>query len=399
MKTAGIICECNPLHGGHLHLLEAARTSGVDCVVALMSGCFVQRGDAAVADPYARAEILVRSGFDAVLELPFPFSAAGAEFFGGAGVEILSRLGVNELWFGSESGELAVLERAAELADSPVFAERYAMYTQGPSGTAEAYFHVLEEMLASRGLHFDPNDILALSYLRAIRKCGGGMVPRTVKRTGSGYRETALSKSVFPSATALRRVWKEEGFAAIRESLPDCCAAVLERETEAGRAPAAQEHAERAILSHLRLTPLEVLEGCAELGGGVGARLKGAALQSASLGELLALAATKKYTDARLRRGALFAVTGVKPEDLRRHPAYVRLLGANAVGCAFLAGVRRSASIPVVTRQSDIPMGEAADAQFDLECRARAFFTLSQPTAADAVGALCRAPFIWKGEK
>ena len=34
MKTVGIICECNPLHGGHVCLFRCAKESGADAVIA-----------------------------------------------------------------------------------------------------------------------------------------------------------------------------------------------------------------------------------------------------------------------------------------------------------------------------------------------------------------------------
>ncbi len=394
MKTAGIICECNPLHEGHLRLLRAARAAGADCVIGVMSGCFVQRGEAAVADPYARAEILVRAGFDAVFELPFPYSAASAEFFGGAGVEILSRLCVDELWFGSESGDLDALLVAASIADSPAFLEAYAASDATADGTARSYFDLLRLHCASLGLSFSPNDILALSYLRAIRSIGSSLTPRTLRREGSAYRETALLPNVPPSATALRRAWEEGGFSAIRDRLPMACVDVLERETDAGRAPASLTYAERAILSHLRLTPAECLEEMAELGGGLGRRLSHAAMSAVSLLELCSRAATKKYPDARVRRGILFAVLGIRPEELRAPVAYVRLLAAGRTGCDFLSSVRRRATLPILTRKTDLPNTPEAEHRFFIESRERAFYTLCRPSASCGAELLCRTPFI-----
>ena len=106
--------------------MEQARASGADAIVCVMSGNFVQRGEAAVLSPHARAEILVSSGADAVVELPFPYAASSAEFFGRAGIEILERLCVDEVWFGSETGDLSILSRYAEVADSKEFQEAYA---------------------------------------------------------------------------------------------------------------------------------------------------------------------------------------------------------------------------------------------------------------------------------
>ena len=83
MQVCGVICEYNPFHKGHaLHLETARRESGADYVVCVMSGDFVQRGEAALYNKYARAEAAVRCGADLVLELPTPWSANTAEIFG-----------------------------------------------------------------------------------------------------------------------------------------------------------------------------------------------------------------------------------------------------------------------------------------------------------------------------
>ena len=76
MRTAGMICECNPLHGGHRHLLCRMSEGGADAVVCVMSGDFVQRGEAAIVDCRTRAQILLDGGADLVFELPFPFCSS-----------------------------------------------------------------------------------------------------------------------------------------------------------------------------------------------------------------------------------------------------------------------------------------------------------------------------------
>ncbi len=391
MKTAGIICECNPFHEGHARLIRAARDSGAR-VVALMSGCFVQRGEAAILSPHARAEILLSHGVDLVLELPFPYAAAGAEFFGSAGVEILSRFGVEELWFGSECGELATLQRLAEAAESEAFAARYAAMSREKIGTAAAYVTLLGEMTGV-GYEALSNDLLALSYLRAIRRQSSSMRPVTIPRVGSGYRDAELGEGI-PSATALRRAWREEGMAAILPHLPEGSPAILQRETDAGCAPASLALAERAVLHTLRSMKPEEVEAIAELSGGLGARLCHAAEEAASLSELLQLSATKKYPDARLRRGILMAMTDTRPDDLRASPAYVRLLGATATGCALLAERRRTTEVPVLTRWGEVPDTPSARRQAELEVREKSLFALCMPRAMTAAKLLTHAPVM-----
>ena len=62
-----IICEFNPLHGGHKFLIDQARKMGADNVVCVMSGNATQRGELAVTDKYLRAEAAVKCGADLVL--------------------------------------------------------------------------------------------------------------------------------------------------------------------------------------------------------------------------------------------------------------------------------------------------------------------------------------------
>ena len=399
MKTVGIICECNPFHGGHQYLIDQARSCGADAVICVMSGNFVQRGEAAVLSSHARAEILVRSGADAVVELPFPYAAASAEFFGRAGVEILSRLGVDEIWFGSETGDLNTLSRLADIAESAAFQEAYARASGGDAGTAGAYFSLLSQMAGQADAACAPNDILAISYLRALRKLGTDMRPVTVKRQGSGYAERALTDRQFPSATAIRSAWQELGVEAVVSYLPTACQEVLQREESANRAPASWQNAERLLLGMLSLTPQSEIEKYAGLGGGLAGRICDAASKANTLDEFWSLCATKKYPDARIRRGVLSALLRVTEDDLRAPIAYVRLLAANDAGRAFLSSVRRKSDLCVVTRQTDIADDKAAKRQFAFEVAAAALYAKCLPKGAAADEQLRQPPLIFTAKK
>ncbi len=398
MRTAGIICECNPLHAGHQYLIDQARKAGAEAIVCVMSGCFVQRGEAAIADGFLRARALLYGGADAVLELPFPYAASSAEFFASAGVEILSRLGVNELWFGSESGDLASLRRAAEIADSEAFRAIYANEIHGNGGTAQTYFDCLYRS-GAESASVSPNDILAISYLRAIRANGNVLIPRTVKRCGDGYRERTVGSAAFPSATALRALLRTGGIKAAEPYLTPDTAALLRHAIEQGSAPAELAYIERGILGYFRSASPEALERVAELGGGLGLRMQEAARGATDLSGLLSRAATKKYPTARLQRGILFALTGIEESDIRTHPAYVRLLAANGIGCNFLAGCRKHSDLTVVTRRADLPNTSEARRQAEWETRTWEFYTLCMPCAASAQDLWKYTPFIFHSEE
>ncbi len=379
VKTAGIICECNPMHEGHRYLLQCAKASGAETVVCVMSGDFVQRGEPAVFPAEVRARILCENGADLVLELPFPFCSAGAEFFAKAGISILSALGVDELWFGSECGDAERLSRLAEIADGADFQKRYIAGTRSEQGTAERYVRLLSEAEPHETDPLGSNDLLAIAYLRAIRALHANLIPRTVRRRGAAYRSAELSGAEYPSSTALRQRLRantsEDPFA----ELPLIGVEYLDGERKKGTAPADWIYAERLILGTFRLLPKESTERIAELSGGLGARMCAVSRQVGTLDDFLANAGTKKYPRARLQRGILFALTKVAPEDLRRTPAYTRLLCATKRGYAFLASIRKSCKIPIVTRAADYPKEESAVFQRHMEQCAKDLYALCLP--------------------
>ena len=395
MKSVGVICECNPFHSGHKYLIEQARAGGADAVVCVMSGYFTERGEAAIAEPYSRASALIAGGADLVVELPYPYSASGAEFFADAGVNVLSRLGVSALCFGSECGDLAPLFEAARISLSEEFLRLYTERTTEAKGAAQAYFELLESMCGG-DVHFSSNDILGISYLRALIKQGSNMIPATVKREGSAYLDEALPQNGHPSATALRRRLLADPIeASLPYLLPETEASLKEAQGES-TFPADLSFAERAILTALRMQSTDSLSALAELDGGLGNRLIESAVRADSLERLLELAATKKYTNSRLRRGILYAMTGVKKEDLIAPPAHVRLLAANRVGCALLAQMRRDGALPVVTRVADIPKTPESARQEELHARALSLYSacLKNPVSPPAL--LAKKPRILK---
>lgn len=93
--------------------------AGAEGIVAVMSGNFVQRGDAALLDKFTRARLAIEGGVDLVLELPVPYALAPAENFAMGGVALLTALGnVQEISFGSECGDIRLLSQAAEACGS-----------------------------------------------------------------------------------------------------------------------------------------------------------------------------------------------------------------------------------------------------------------------------------------
>lgn len=170
----GVIAEFNPFHDGHRYLIEEARkTFDPAAVVAVMSGNFVQRGEPAWEDAYARAASAVRGGIDLVLQLPTPYVCAGAGFFARGGVRVLNGLGlVDHLIFGSESGDLELLcavARAYEDMEMTGVLKKYLK--KGLSFPAARQEALADEFpsLADAPIA-EPNNLLGIEYIRAIAR-------------------------------------------------------------------------------------------------------------------------------------------------------------------------------------------------------------------------------------
>ncbi len=417
--AAGVVCEFNPFHNGHVRLLSAMRQAvgPHGCVICIMSGRFVQRGVPAFADPYLRARMALSGGADLVMELPFPWSASGAETFAAAGVSLLSRLGVDILAFGSETGQLSLLDQAAHAAVDPSFSDQYAALIRQGRGTAEAYTQAIRAGIHDPPNGFPcPNDLLAISYLKALLTERSVMTPLIVRREGQSYCDDTLKTPAAPSASALRALLREVAVdpvclaAVLKDTMPDQALRLLLEAVRIGAAPAGEDILLPFYHVFFRLGDPALLEHTAELGGGLAGRMVDAAKKAGTPQEFWNALHSRLYPDTRLRRGMLFAATGVGPQDIRTAPVYTALLAANAAGRQFLriyekkmstrSGCRDSRTVDhtdgeisplaVITK----PANALACRQRILCQRADSLFTLCLPRPAEAGALLRKTPFI-----
>ena len=380
MKNVGIICEYNPLHGGHKYMISRLREMGAERIVCLMSGNAVQRGDLAIMPKALRAASATAAGADAALELPFPYSMGSAEFFASAGVDILARLGVDTIAFGSESGNINVLRELAERA------EGFKPSDDKSIGTATDYFSSLGDLKS--------NDILGIEYLKAGKRLAPDMDFVTVRREGAGYHEDA-ENGAYPSATEIRRAILAKNIESYsEEQLPEASKCAIRKAFDEGQI-ALMKKVESTILFFWRTADIKSVSACAECGGGVAERLTSAAKCAGTLEDMLDLAATKRYTDARLRRAVIFGMMGVTLTDLKRRAPYVNFLGAGSEGLGFLSEVR---NINVISKPSRIPDDEDSARQAELCMRFDALYTLAMNRAADLGFFYRQSPHIIKND-
>ena len=207
MNICGIICEYNPFHNGHSFHIEETKKA-LDCgIVCVMSGNYVQRGDIAVLNKTARAEAAIRCGADLVIELPLPWAVATAERFSSGAVSLLDSLGsITHLSFGAEYDNLEQLQKAAEILCSDSLNELIPKYCSSGITFAAAREKAMNEIAPElSSLLTSPNNILAIEYLKALKKRNSSILPYAVKRTGADH-DSSLFTEKTASASLIREM-------------------------------------------------------------------------------------------------------------------------------------------------------------------------------------------------
>lgn len=415
MNVIGIIAEYNPFHNGHAYqIAEIRRRTGADYIIVAMSGDFVQRGAPAVADKYARAKMALMCGADLVLELPTLWATASAESFAAAGVALFEKAGcVDGICFGAEYDNLPLLSHIAGLLVEEPPAYRAALASclkEGltfPQARAQALAAVLTasdlaEVLTS------PNNILAIEYLKAIRRQNSSLTPYLIRREGAGYHDTeiydgnrvpggnadrasgsahtaerAASPAFVPapaaSATAIRAALassnhaicslfsedtadghfhEDAGLSAkLAAAMPAPALAVLT--DYLAKTPALWSDDFSPALGYLLLsaTP-EELAAYGDCNRDIANRLYKNRFSYRSLSQFCELNKSRDITYTRMSRILFHLLLGIRDKDYdigktQGYIPYLRILGFRRASSPLLSELKRRAAVPVISKLAD----------------------------------------------
>ena len=251
---------------------------------------------------------------------------------------MLSATGVvDTLSFGSESGDLGVLKRAAECLDSEDYRTALRGFLDQGLPFAVCRHRAAEVLLGAEGAACleNPNDNLGVEYLRALPP---EMKALTVKRVGA--RHDGVPEEGVASASTLRG-WLRQGKLARAEAYL----------TEAWQGDiASMEWCERWALARLRTMSLAEAASLPDSGEGLAARLLAAGQRAGSLEEVYDLAKTKRYAHARVRRLTAWAMLGLTTADRPPEVPYLKVLGFTDRGREVLREMGKRARVPVVTK-------------------------------------------------
>jgi len=402
MRAVGLITEYNPFHNGHqYHVQQARQCSGADVVVAVMSGHFLQRGEPALVDKWTRAKMAIGCGdgcgVDVVVELPLPYACNSAQNFASGAVQVLDAFAphLDCLCFGSESGDLTKLKQLAqtmtEYESEAVDSQHLRCGQTFPQARAAA----LAQSGHDISLLDQPNNILSLAYLRALKQQKSDLRPLTITRRGAGYHDVNVGIGDIASATAIRH--RLAGGKGVQPYMPAAAYILLQQ--------AVTQQMTVDMSRWFAMVEQSCLSGvdCGKNWGadfyqmepGLAERIFQAALVADDFDDLVTRIKARHFTRTRVQRLLCYMVLGLQAgavDNFLSTPIpYIQLLGTSQKGEAFLRQCRADFPVPLISNLSRIKaklnraygqnsaMRKHAEGMIEVEDRATRLYTLLLP--------------------
>lgn len=346
MKTAGIIVEYNPLHNGHLHhIKETRRISKCDCLVAVMSGNFTQRGEPAMIDKFTRTKMALQNEVDLVIELPFLLTIQSADIFAFSSVSLLDFLSVDELYFGSESGNVEELYKLSEILNSKDYNKLIKTFLkEGNSYPTSSALAVKE--LSNSTLYNKPNNILGIHYINAVDSLNSKIKINTIERIKTDYHDDFTEGTKIQSASAIRKLMKVN--TEISDFVPKSVNDLL-KNRKIIDLEMFYEYLKYKIISSSK-NDLNKIFGMKE---GLENRIK-SIKDFSSINDLIEKVISRRYTNSKLKRSLVHILCQTEKEMMNPiEIPYIRILGMNDVGKKYLNIVKKDLVVPLISKVTE----------------------------------------------
>lgn len=365
MKTVGLITEYNPFHNGHLyHIQKAKELTGAKRAIVVMSGNFMQRGTPAITNKFVRADMALSEGADLVLELPVLYATGSAEYFALGAVALLEKLGcIDCLCFGSECGDITFLQDIADFLQKEPLEYQTALKEQLQKGlsypTARALAVTATFPSTSKNLQAilsEPNNILALEYLKTLKTLNSSIVPYTLKRLGADYNNAELTGQ-FSSASAIRKSLfdSSKAITELKKQVPSKAYSILENALTEN--PPAKNDDFSNFLYYALTRNKENLEAYLDVDHDLAKRISNLLPSYTSFTQFADLLKTKAYTHTRITRVLCHIMLGITKENARFFLDngiiyYIRPLGFRKDAASLLTSIKENSSVPFLTKLS-----------------------------------------------
>ena len=339
MKVIGIIAEYNPFHNGHLYQINKVKELYPDSIIiTVISSSFSQRGEAIILDKWERTDIALYNKVDLVVELPYPFSTQSADTFAKGGISILNALKIDTLVFGTESGSIDDLVKAAEIQiNNKNFDKKVKEYIDKKynykTSVTKAIFDLTNINLET------PNDILGVSYIKEILRQNKNIEIKGLKRTNN-YLNLSDNSNIVSASNIRNKITNNKR---VKKYVPSDTYKYLKNIS-------INEDLYFNLLKYKILTTSD-LHNYVTIDEGIENRIKSAIFNSNSLEELIGNIKTKRYTPNKIRRSLCHILNNFTKELKKEFEKieYIRILGFNEKGKNYLNSIKKDINLPIIT--------------------------------------------------
>ena len=337
MNKVGIICEYNPFHNGHIYHLKKVKELYPDStIILIMSGNFTQRGIPSIIDKWDKTDISLKYGIDLIVELPFVFATQSADIFARGSIALLKELKADTLVFGSELNDIKYLEELADIQLSDQYEKEVKKYINSDVNYPTA-LNLAFKAFNKDGLN-NPNDLLALSYIKEIKKQQANIKPISIKRTNNYH---SLELDNISSATSIRLAITNNKD--ISNSVPTETIVMLKKHiflTE-----------DYYNLLKYKILSTDDLNVYQTVTSDLAIRIKKEIYNSSSWEELVNNIKTKHYTYNRINRMLIHILCDFTKEKANTYTdiEYIRVLGFSKKGKEHLNEIKKEVNIPIIT--------------------------------------------------
>ena len=372
MKVTGIIAEYDPFHNGHsYHIKKAREMTGADAIVVVMSGHFTQRGMPAFFRRDARVRMAVDGGADLVIELPYIYACNSSHEFARGAAGILNGIGcVDALVFGAETDDMDTLGKAARAAAGTDDRSSAYIKEEMKNGVSypEALTRSVEKIYGAQtaAVLREPNNLLGIEYMKALRELGSGIKPFIVGRRSAAHRESLemlherKQEQRIASGTAVRKAVYAGGARAAEMLVPDTSFSIISG-YEQSSGFSFTEYRDKIKKNMFELLKYRIITSdeseLAEVYGvaeGLENRLKSCISGAEDIDGLIDSVKSKRYTRARISRTLMHLLINLRTIDFEtlRETYCARVLGFSPTGGKLLRLMSESSAIPVFSNLS-----------------------------------------------
>ena len=354
-KVVGIIAEYNPFHNGHTyHIQMTKEKTGADFVVVIMTGNFTQRGNTSVINKWEKTKMAINGGADLVIELPTIYSISSAENFANGAIKILNSLKIIDLIsFGMETTAISDLNNVANVLYSEPIEYKNILKSElnkgesYPKARENALMIYLKDPKRYSNILKGSNNILAIEYLKALKKYKSDIIPFGVRREKVYYNSTKIIDE-YASATAIRRLLIHNQIEEIRKVVPPLSFSILLKNMREGTYALDLTAYSSEILYKLRNMNVEEIANLPDVSEGLENLIKDMSNRTNNLIELINGIKSKRYTQTRIQRILLYALLGITKKDMevsKKINPYVRVLGCSENGKILLSQIDKKVKV------------------------------------------------------